>query len=110
MIPEQKHLSKELFRKSTKSGKELGWKKVDFPKVIEFAKKNQIGIVGGQVQFVFPDGICELYWRNYDPEKRRKKEFDFLRQKADKKVDLEKYLTFILYFDFSESQLTGKIE
>ena len=29
-----------------------------------------MAIIGGQVQYKFPDGICELYWLSYDTYER----------------------------------------
>ena len=65
MEPEEK-LPKELLEKSKISGKEYGWRKIDFPLVIEAAVENKLAIIGGQVQFIFNDGTCELYWEKYD--------------------------------------------
>lgn len=30
-----------------------------------------MAIVGGQIQYIFPDATCELYWLNYDPAERK---------------------------------------
>ena len=65
MEPEEK-LPKDLLVKSKLSGKEFAWKKNDFPMVIDAAVKNNLASIGGQVQFIFDDGTCELYWIKYD--------------------------------------------
>jgi len=63
---EELYLPKELLDKSIKSGKEFGWLREDFEFVIKTARNLEIAIIGGQTQFKFPDGICELYWRKFD--------------------------------------------
>lgn len=54
-----------LLEKSIQSGSEYGWRQNDFPEVIEAARKLQIAIEGGQVQYVFEEGTCELHWLHY---------------------------------------------
>jgi len=67
-------LSKEILDKAIKSGNEYGWSKNDFITVVEFARKNIIAIIGGQVQYLFADATYELYWLSYDPDQRQKNE------------------------------------
>ena len=59
-------LSPEILMKATKSGKEYGWKISDVPSVLSDAKNNNLANLGGQLQYVFPDGTCELYWMDID--------------------------------------------
>ena len=47
-------------------GGEFAWRKTDFEAVISSAKENNLASIGGQAQFIFPDGTCELYWVNFD--------------------------------------------
>jgi hypothetical protein len=54
-----------LLEKSIKSGSEYGWRQNDFLEVVEAARKLQIAIEGGQIQYVFEEGTCELYWLHY---------------------------------------------
>jgi hypothetical protein len=125
-----------ILNKAVKSGMEFGWKQSDFLEVIEIARQLKIAIMGGQVQYLLPEGTCELYWLAYDPTPRKQNEtwtdycdrtaheckekfnklimqtdiekeaissFDFLKNKKAKGVDISDYLTFILYFDDSET-------
>lgn len=68
---EENRLPKSIFDKAVKSGNEFGWREIDFLDVIESARQIPIAIVGGQVQYVLPDGTCELYWLSYDPSDRQ---------------------------------------
>ena len=61
---------KSILTKGIISGKEYGWKLDDIPEVIEEARKLNLGIVGGQIQYIFTDGTCELYWINDDPKEK----------------------------------------
>ncbi|HLA55535.1 MAG TPA: hypothetical protein VK623_05525 [Flavobacterium sp.] len=54
-----------LLEKSIRSGSEYGWRQNDFLDVIEAARKLQIAIEGGQIQYVFDEGTCELHWLHY---------------------------------------------
>ncbi|QMU27676.1 hypothetical protein [Adhaeribacter radiodurans] len=74
MTEEQKYLPSEILLKSTLSGQEYGWKREDFKEVVDYAVKAGLAIIGGQVQFKFPDGTCELYWRKYDTNERKANE------------------------------------
>src|SRR5580693_7675601 len=71
--PELK-LPEYLLEKAIKSGNEYGWKKADVLEVIETARQIRMGTIGGQVQYVWPDATCELYWLSYDSEDRKDKE------------------------------------
>lgn len=58
----------DLLEKSIQSGSEYGWRQADFLDVIEAARKLQLGIEGGLVQYVFEEGTCELHWLHYFTE------------------------------------------
>jgi hypothetical protein len=68
---EEKYLPNEILQKAIVSGNEYGWKRTDFKNVLEKAVENGLGIIGGQVQFKFPDGTCELYWHKYDSTEKQ---------------------------------------
>jgi len=63
---EERFFPKNILALATKSGKEFGWKKVDFENVVNIAVTAGLAIVGGQVQYIFEDGTCEAYWLDYD--------------------------------------------
>ncbi len=67
----EKYLPSEILQKAIVSGKEYGWKRADFKKVIDKAVEIGLGIIGGQIQFKLPDGTCELYWHKYDTRDRK---------------------------------------
>ncbi len=133
-------LPKQIREKAIESCTEFGWRQHDFTEVVEVARQTPMAIVGGQVQYVFNDGTCELYWLSYDPDKRQEYEewisycnrtatqakekfdrlikstnfekeamtFEFLKNKRDKGIDIEKHRIFIIYFDDSETELWAK--
>ena len=68
---EEKYLPKEILQNAIVSGNAYGWKRTDFKNVIKKAVENDLGIIGGQVQFKFPDGTCELYWHKYDSTEKQ---------------------------------------
>jgi len=71
ILTKQEHrLPKTVIAKAIKSSNEFGWRQQDFQEVVEAARKTRMAIIGGQVQCVFPDGTCELYWLSYDPAER----------------------------------------
>ena len=90
MIDEE--LPSEIFHLATNCGNELGWRLEDVKYVVEIAKKNSLGIVGGQVQFRFPGATCELYWVNADPDPWNEND------KWDEYID-RSYTQFINLFD-----------
>jgi hypothetical protein len=63
-------LPAEILVRATKSGKEFAWPIEDIPQVIEAARQENLLNLGGQLQFILPDGICELYWIEVDPLKK----------------------------------------
>jgi hypothetical protein len=64
----------ELLERAIKSGNEYAWRRADVARVIDAARAEGLACLGGQVQFLFPDGTCELYWRNYGSTDRRPSE------------------------------------
>lgn len=57
----------EVLRSSScRSGNEWGWKPDTIPLVIDEAEKLGLLNIGGQLQFVLPDAICECYWVEVD--------------------------------------------
>lgn len=63
-----------LLERSIMSGSEYGWRQSDFAEVIEAARKLQIAIEGGLVQYVFEEGTCELHWLHYYTQEMKKGE------------------------------------
>jgi len=63
-----------ILEKSIKSGSEYGWRQNDFLEAVEAARKLQIAIEGGQIQYVFDEGTCELYWLHYYTDEIKKGE------------------------------------
>lgn len=53
---------------------EIGWKMSDFPLVLHRAHEHGLACLGGQFQFRFEDGICEMYWLNADSTDRKRNE------------------------------------
>jgi hypothetical protein len=71
--PEQM-LPENILLSAIRSGNEYGWREEDVFDAIEAARENGIATIGGQAQFVFPDGTCELYWADYDSTQRKSSE------------------------------------
>jgi hypothetical protein len=47
------------------------------------AESVEFAVVGGQLQFLVPDGTCELYWRAIDssgPQRASETWFDYVRR------------------------------
>lgn len=59
-------LPKSLLDNATLNGNEYAWPINVIPEVIEAARKSNLLNIGGQLQFRFPDGICECYWVQID--------------------------------------------
>tara|TARA_R110000868_G_scaffold37111_1_gene131289 strand:+ start:31976 stop:32431 length:456 start_codon:yes stop_codon:yes gene_type:complete len=70
-LSEEEYLPSEILQKAIVSGKEYGWKRTDFKEVVNKAVEVGLGVIGGQVQFKFPEGTCELYWHKYDTTERK---------------------------------------
>jgi len=68
---EEELLPPEVLRKAKRSGEELAWRKEDLESAVLAARDRGLACLGGQPQFIFPDGTCELYWVNYDPGDRK---------------------------------------
>jgi hypothetical protein len=68
---DEERLPDDVRAKAVCSGREYGWRRKDIFEAIEGARRVGLASLGGQVQLVFPDGTCELYWLNYDPTDRR---------------------------------------
>ena len=67
----EKYLPHNILQKAIVSGNEYGWRRRDFKATVEKAVEMGLCIIGGQVQFKFPDGTCELYWHRYDTADRK---------------------------------------
>lgn len=67
-------LSKHIRDKATKSGDEYGWRLSDIPEVLLDAKNNNLVNVGGQLQYIFSDATCELYWLCIESTSRKQDE------------------------------------
>ena len=63
---EERYLPPDILSKAVRSGEEYGWQFDDLPAALAQARTAGLAVLGGQVQFKLPDGICELYWQNAD--------------------------------------------
>jgi hypothetical protein len=88
-------LPKHILEKAIKSGNEYGWKEIDVLEVINSAVEIGLAIIGGQVQFVFEDGTCELYWLSYNSNDRLKNEnwFEYSKRTAKESIEKLKKIT-----------------
>lgn len=104
---EERRLPETILNKAIKSGSEFGWRQADFIETIETARKLELGIVGGQVQYVFPDGTCELYWLTYDPTQRQPGETwtEYCNRTADEAI--HKFKKLVANTDFEKEALTS---
>ena len=59
-------LPHEVLALASLRGKEYAWRFDDLPAVIEAARHAGLLNIGGQLQFRFPDAICECYWVEVD--------------------------------------------
>ena len=71
---DEKLLPSHIIKKAHITSNEYSWKKDDFEEVIEAARFVGLASIGGSPQFIFPDGISELYWINYDSQDRKQGE------------------------------------
>lgn len=55
-------LPEALRSAACRSGNEWGWQPETIPLVIDEAKKLGLLNIGGQLQFLMPEGTCECYW------------------------------------------------
>ena len=107
LTQEEKRLPKSILDKAIKSGNEFSWKQQDFLEVIEAARQNYLAIIGGQVQYVLPDGTCELYWLSYDPDKRQPNEDWLTYCNRTSKECLDKFNKLIETTDIEKDALTS---
>lgn len=63
-------LPAEILSRAVRSGEEFGWRREDVADAIAAAPAAGLAVLGGQVQFRLPEGICELYWMPYEPSDR----------------------------------------
>ena len=104
---EERRLPETILKKAIKSGNEFGWRQTDFIETIETARKLKLGIVGGQVQYVLPDGICELYWLTYDTTERQPGEnwLKYCNRTADETIN--KFKELVTKTDFEKEAFTS---
>ena len=78
-------LPKAVLAKATRTGNELAWPLADVPEVINAAETRLLANLGGQPQFVYPEGTCEPFWLNADADSRREDETweEYVRRSAD---------------------------
>jgi hypothetical protein len=70
--------------RAIRSGHELGWRRDDVLEAMTAARDTGLACLGGQVQFVFEDGTCELYWLNFDSSERGDLSWDeYVRRSHD---------------------------
>jgi hypothetical protein len=63
-------LPASLLDRATLRGEEYAWPVSNIPEVIEAARLANLVSIGGQLQFLFPDGgTCECYWVEVDTYK-----------------------------------------
>ncbi|MGB3543473.1 MAG: hypothetical protein WBA11_11165, partial [Rubrivirga sp.] len=69
---------------ATRSGKEYAWPLADIPGIVDAAEAAGLANLGGQPQFLYPDGTCEPYWIEVGSEDQRKGEAwsDYVRRSA----------------------------
>ncbi len=103
---EEQLLPKSIIDKAIKSGNEFGWKQQDFSEAVKAAKQNHLGIIGGQVQYVLPDGTCDLYWLSYDLTIRKINETWLTYCDRTAKECLDKFNTLIATTDIEKEALT----
>jgi hypothetical protein len=56
------------------TGSEFGWKPECFLPALQRAATHRFACLGGQFQWVLPDGTCEAYWLNADSSSRHPQE------------------------------------
>jgi hypothetical protein len=84
----ERFLPPELLQMASLRGNEFAWKKKDVIDVIRSAKENRLASIGGEVQFRFPDGYCELYWIGFDSRDRQEDEHwdDYVTRSAEEVI------------------------
>lgn len=103
---EEHRLPKEIRNKAIECGNEFGWKQQDFREVVDAARQVPMAITGGQVQYIFKDGTCELYWLSYDPDERLPNEdwLNYCNKTASQSI--EKFDRLIKETDFEKESLS----
>ena len=65
---EETFFPRELLDRHLEStGNMWGWRFEDIPQVVKVCRELGFAILGGQTEFFLPDGTCELYWLQADP-------------------------------------------
>ena len=67
-------LPESITARATLSGSEHGWSIVEFPSILAEAATHGFACIGGQFQFLLPDGTCAMYWLSADSTPRRTNE------------------------------------
>lgn len=67
----ENRLPVNILSKSLRRSNEFGWKEDDFIEAVNAAREIPMATIGGQVMYILPEGVCELYWLSYDPEDRK---------------------------------------
>jgi hypothetical protein len=106
LTKQEQRLPKSILDKAIKSTNEFGWRQEDFLEVIEAAKQTHLATIGGQVQYVLPDGTCELYWLSYDPADRQLNETWLTYCDRTAKECLGKFDKLIATTDIEKEALT----
>lgn len=101
----QYRLPEQVRKKSVECENEVGWHEKDFVEAVEAARQIKLATIGGQVQYHFPDGTCELYWLSYDSTERRVGEnwVDYCNRSATECID--KFKTLIATKDIEKEAL-----
>lgn len=63
-------LDVELIKKTNLNGPSFAWQQNDVHSLIEDARSKNLAVVGWQVQYRFPNAICDLYWLNHTNDPR----------------------------------------
>lgn len=62
MMQAEQQLPAPILAKAVILGREYGWRRGDIASAIAAAPSVGLANVGGEVNFVLPEGICDLYW------------------------------------------------
>lgn len=100
-------LSKEFLEKSIKSGNEYVWNFNEIMNVAMDANSKSFAILGGQVQYIFPEGTYELYWINADtsPKNDSEKWLNYVNRSLSEFVKL---FNTILSLDIESEALNSE--
>ncbi|MBL0049273.1 MAG: hypothetical protein IPP32_14400 [Bacteroidetes bacterium] len=104
-MPNSNSLPTEILELNVKSDNEFGCRQSDFIQTVEKARANGLAIIGGQVQYVFTDGTCELYWLTYDSEAQKANEDRRGYCERTAKETIEKFNLLIKTKDFESEAL-----